>query len=97
MIKALPLGAPTAASLIAVEDGAQGRMRMDGIKLALFVAASGQHWEVISGTPPTWFARVWNRTPFNGEQLAAEFKHAKLYVKRTWDQNEQRDWIHLRI
>jgi hypothetical protein len=40
MIKALPLGAPTAASLIAVEDGAQGRMRMDGIKLALFVEAS---------------------------------------------------------
>ena len=104
MIKACPLGAPTNASVVAVEDGAQGRMRMDDIKLVLFIGNSGDdvgnadvdHWGLISCTPPTWFANVWHARAGNG-QLIDELKHAKVYVRRVWEQNEQRDWTDLRI
>ena len=37
MIKTLPLGAPSqTSSLVGVADGSRGRMRMEGMKLALF-------------------------------------------------------------
>lgn len=52
MIKTLPLGAPSqTSSLVGVADGSQGRMRMEGMKLALFDSSSCREaWNMLSGT-----------------------------------------------
>ena len=62
-VKAVPLGF-TGSSLVSVENQSQGRMRLEGIRLALFSSggSSDLDGEMISGTPPAWFARVWNCT-----------------------------------
>ena len=106
MIKVIPLGAPLTSSLVGVENGSQGRMRMEAIKLALFLGDSGRGaWNMLAGTPPAWFANVWDKsksfqhdkdyTQHSSEcnQLANEFKNAKIYVTKPEVLQQQRDWL----
>ncbi|KAL9185272.1 hypothetical protein ACHAXT_003049 [Thalassiosira profunda] len=70
MINAVCLGF-TGSSLVSAETASQGRMRLEGVHLALFggegsstgggSGGGSSGWEMISGTPPAWFAQVWNR------------------------------------
>ena len=63
MIKAIPLSAPTGAySLVDVARGSQGRMRMEGMKLALFGSGGSDGWDMLAGTPPAWFADIWDHS-----------------------------------
>jgi hypothetical protein len=63
MIKAFPLGAPTNSSPVSIEDGAQRRLRMEGIKLALFEGCGdADDLGLIAGTPPAWFAHIWEKS-----------------------------------
>mmetsp|Transcript_12188 Transcript_12188/g.21732 ORF Transcript_12188/g.21732 Transcript_12188/m.21732 type:complete len:216 (-) Transcript_12188:568-1215(-) len=104
IVRAMPLGAPTGSSPVGVANGSQGRMRMEGIKLALFGNRDG--WDMIFGTPPAWFVEIWNKTKdaeresdwsekcsHTGDRLADEFKNAKVYVTQAQVLQEQRDWL----
>jgi hypothetical protein len=63
MIKAIPLSAPTGAySLVDVASGSQGRMRMEGMKLALFSSGGSDGWDMLAGTPPAWFGDIWDKS-----------------------------------
>lgn len=101
-VKAIPLGAPPTSSLVGVANGNQGRMRLEGMQLALFGSGGGVDgedddlvaWDAVSGTPPAWFANVWDKAKEStGDQLANEFKNAKVYVTRSQVLEEQRDWL----
>ena len=99
MIKAIPLGAPQTSSLVGVENGSQGRMRMEAIKLALFLSDRNRGaWNMIAGTAPAWFANVWDKSktrqhPSECDQLANEFNNAKIYVTKNQVLQQQRDWL----
>lgn len=57
-------------------------------------------WDMIVGTPPAWFARMWdnfasNPNDHSRQQLANEFKGAKVYLTKSHVlQGQQRDWLH---
>lgn len=99
MIKGVPLGAPHGnVSPIAIENGSQGRIRFSRMKIALFESGDDKGWEMISGTPPAWFANVWKESELSksggpkGELLAAEFKLAKIFTTKAEVCGIQRDW-----
>ena len=100
MIKAIPLGAPQASSLVGVGNGSQGRMRMEAIKFALFTSDRDRGaWNMIAGTAPAWFGNVWDKSkthrqhPEECNQLANEFKNAMIYVTKSEVLQQQRDWL----
>lgn len=96
MIKAIPLSAPTGAySLVDVASGSQGRMRMEGMKLALFGSGNSDGWDMIAGTPPAWFTDIWVRVRGNdrSDALANQFKNAKIFVTHAQVLQQQRDWL----
>ena len=75
---------------------------------ALFEGNDQSCWRLVAGTPPTWFANLWEpnvqEVPgdeecphFVSPRVEDQFKNAKVFVRRSWEQNEQRDWIDLRI
>ena len=99
-VKAVPLGAPTTSSIVGLANGSQGRIKLEGMKLTLFGGDErNDGWDILSGTPPAWFAQLWNeprmRTEMEerGRRLAREFKNAKIYVSRSQVLDVQRDWL----
>ena len=100
MIKAIPLSAPTGAySLVDVASGSQGRMRMEGMKLALFGSGNSDGWDMLAGTPPAWFATIWDKSSIrrcddeSTSALANQFKNAKIFVTHAQVLQQQRDWL----
>ncbi len=85
-VKAIPLGAPTTPSPVGVANGSQGRLRLEGMRLALFSSGHGSGgeeqgdedqdgWEMISGTPNAYFTNIWNNstaTPGDGRDRRGE-------------------------
>ena len=90
------VGPPTevpVSSLSSVANGSHGSACLQGINLLLYCDGDPRDmgWDMVSGTPPAWFAAIWNRpvsTP-----LADEFKGAKVYVTKDRVLNEQREWL----
>ena len=72
---------------------------MEAIKLALFRSDRDRGaWNMIAGTAPAWFGNVWDKSktrqhPEECNQLANEFKNAKIYVTKPEVLQLQRDWL----
>eukprot|EP00986_Skeletonema_menzelii_P007885 scaffold3134_cov111-Skeletonema_menzelii.AAC.3 len=79
---------------------------MEAMTLALFLGDSCREaWNMIAGTPPAWFANIWDKSksrlhedwPLQHSrecnQLANEFKNAKIYVTKPEVLQQQRDWL----
>eukprot|EP00592_Proboscia_alata_P010324 CAMPEP_0194355266 /NCGR_PEP_ID=MMETSP0174-20130528/3207_1 /TAXON_ID=216777 /ORGANISM="Proboscia alata, Strain PI-D3" /LENGTH=245 /DNA_ID=CAMNT_0039124483 /DNA_START=103 /DNA_END=840 /DNA_ORIENTATION=+ len=93
------------SSLVQVQNGGQGRLLLEDIKLALFEDGV-DGWDMISGTPPAWFASLWDTKrlscvksssltprPSQAAQMADVFKGATVHVTLDDLLNHQRDWL----
>eukprot|EP01083_Nonionella_stella_P161060 527128_1 len=82
------------SSLRSVTNGRHGSACLQGINLLLYCNGDpfdNMGWDMVSGTPPAWFAAIWNRP--GSAPLADEFKGAKVYVTKDRVLNEQREWL----
>jgi len=81
------------SSLVQVQNGGQGRLLLEDIKLALFEDGV-DGWDMISGTPPAWFASLWDfKRVTHAVQMANVFKGATVHVTLDDLLNHQRDWL----
>jgi len=82
------------SSLRSVTNGRHGSACLQGINLLLYCDGDpfdSVGWDMVSGTPPAWFAAIWDR--HTSPPLANEFKGAKVYVTKDRVLNEQREWL----